>query len=107
MVILYACIIALIRFLEGISWGYSPMLLHQTLDKENVLSLKVTVNLLMMVKQTFRENPHLSEIMNKTDIASTFYSRESFQLLESYRDLNALIDCSHPAKNENTHYLTH
>jgi hypothetical protein len=64
MVILYSCLIAMVRFFEGISWGYSPMLLHQTLDKESVIALKVTVNHLIAIKQTFRENLHLSEILN-------------------------------------------
>ena len=28
MMILYACLLSILRFMEGISWGYSPMLMH-------------------------------------------------------------------------------
>ena len=50
MVQLYSCFLALLRFIEGISWGYSPMLMHQTLDKEGVIALKVTFNWLVALK---------------------------------------------------------
>ena len=42
----YACTLVIIRFLEGISWGYSPMLIHETLDKDMNLTIRVTFNLL-------------------------------------------------------------
>ena len=32
IMLLYACILGIIRFLEGISWGYSVFLMHHTLD---------------------------------------------------------------------------
>lgn len=44
MVILFACIVALIRFLEGVSWGYSPMLMHQKQGKEGTMSIKLLMN---------------------------------------------------------------
>lgn len=50
MVALYSCLLAILRFIEGISWGYSPMLMHQALDKEAQLSLKVTVNQLILIR---------------------------------------------------------
>ena len=50
MVILFACILALIRFLEGVSWGYSPMLMHQKQDKEGIMSIKLLMNQIVMVK---------------------------------------------------------
>jgi hypothetical protein len=32
IMLLYSCILGVIRFLEGISWGYSIFLMHQQLD---------------------------------------------------------------------------
>lgn len=39
LVVFYACLLGVIRFLEGISWGYSEMLMHQTLEKDHVLGV--------------------------------------------------------------------
>ena len=50
MMILYACLLSILRFMEGISWGYSPMLMHQKLDEETMLSIKVTLNQLVMIR---------------------------------------------------------
>ena len=52
----YTCTLATIRFLEGISWGYSPLLIHDTLDKETSYAIRVIYNLLLRVKQLYREN---------------------------------------------------
>lgn len=50
MMILYACLLSILRFMEGISWGYSPMLMHQKLDEETMLSIKITINQLVMIR---------------------------------------------------------
>ena len=52
----YACSIIVIRFIEGISWGYSPMLPHDELDKNSLLALKVTLNLLIRLRQIYYED---------------------------------------------------
>jgi hypothetical protein len=31
----FGCIIGVLRFLEGVSWGYSSLLSHKELDDEN------------------------------------------------------------------------
>ena len=54
-----------IRFLEGTSWGYSPMLMHQKLDPETTIALRVTYNLLLRLKQTYREDKNLGHIVQK------------------------------------------
>ena len=41
---LYACLLGTIRFLEGISWGYSVFLMHQQLDEDSSLAMKVIFN---------------------------------------------------------------
>jgi len=50
MLYLYGSLLATIRFLEGISWGYSPMFMHESLDRQIVLAIKVVVNHLMMLR---------------------------------------------------------
>ena len=50
MVFYYACSMVVIRFLEGTSWGYSEMLMHQRLDDETLIALRVTFNLLLRLK---------------------------------------------------------
>jgi len=46
----YACLLATIRFLDGLSWGYSEMLIHDDVDQETKLTIKVVFNLLLKVK---------------------------------------------------------
>ena len=75
---LYSSLLFTVRFLQGISWGYSPLFMHQNLDKEIVLSIKVVVNLSLMVWQNFRENQQLSQALNERDIVSLYFPRETF-----------------------------
>jgi hypothetical protein len=49
MLSLYTCIIFAVRFLQGNSWGYSQLFMHEALDQEIVQGLKVVINLLVMV----------------------------------------------------------
>lgn len=46
----YGCAMVTIRFLEGTSWGYSEMLMHQKLDTETMIALRVAFNLLLRLK---------------------------------------------------------
>ena len=78
--------------LEGISWGYSPMFLHNTPDKEITLSVKVNLNTLIMIKQSFRENPTLSQCLNELDIKSLYLPRESFLTTQSALSLIVDLD---------------
>lgn len=90
MLLLYSSLLATMRFLEGISWGYSPMFLHNTPDKEITLSVKVNLNMLIMIKQSFRENPTLSQCLNELDIKSLYLPRDSF--LTSQSALSWIVD---------------
>ena len=49
----------MIRFLEGTSWGYSEMLMHDKLDRDTSIALKVTFNLLLRLKQSYREDRNI------------------------------------------------
>ena len=48
--------LASVRFFEGISWRYSPMLIHERLEKEYSINIRVIFNLLQRVKQQIRED---------------------------------------------------
>ena len=65
---LYACLLGIIRFLEGVSWGFSKMLMHFNPDKETILTVKVIFNHLLSIKQDFRENLKFCEALNLFDI---------------------------------------
>ncbi len=39
LVFYYGLVIGLYRFLEGVSWGYSTLLTHKELDKDNMTSI--------------------------------------------------------------------
>lgn len=102
MVMLYSCLLAAVRFVEGVSWGYSPMLMHQKLDKEALLSLKITFNQLMLIKQSFRENPHLSELLNRaTDVPSSYLPREVYKMIIDKQAMHAIISNSIPGVETN------
>ena len=47
---LYGCMLLTVRFVEGISWGYSPLFIHDTLEKPIVQAIKVVINLLLCLK---------------------------------------------------------
>ena len=48
--------VASIRFFEGVSWQYSPMLIHDQLEKDSTNVLKVTLaRLLRIEKQIYTE----------------------------------------------------
>ena len=53
--LLYSCILGVVRFLEGISWGYSVFLMHNSLDQDNSVAMKALFSLLLKLKQHFRE----------------------------------------------------
>ena len=72
----YACAMVVIRFLEGTSWGYSPMLMHQNLDKETTISLRVTYNLLLRLKQSFREDKHIGPAFSQEEDVPAVYFPE-------------------------------
>jgi len=55
----YACLIASVRFLEGLSWGYSDMLSHTDVDAETKMTLKVIFNIFLRLKQNFRAKKDL------------------------------------------------
>lgn len=65
-----------IRFLEGASWGYSEMLMHQTLDKDTIVALRVTFNLLLRLKQTFREDKVIGPAIQKEEDVPAIYCPE-------------------------------
>ncbi len=75
---LYACILGVVRFLEGISWGYSVFLMHQQLDLDNVLAMKVFFNLMLRLKQHFRENKEFINAFNG-DRSAFYYSEFYFK----------------------------
>lgn len=78
IVLLQSCLVAIIRFAEGISWGYSPMLMHQVIEKENEYCVHLVLNLLATVRQYLREQPSLLEVVNlSSDVASVYMPRES------------------------------
>ncbi len=66
---LYACILGVVRFLEGISWGYSVFLMHQQLDLDNILAVKVLINHMMRLKQHFRENAEFKTTFQNDKLA--------------------------------------
>lgn len=59
----YGCALIVIRFLEGTSWGYSPMLMHQKLDTEIMIALKVAFNHLLRLKQGYREDKQIGPVV--------------------------------------------
>ena len=72
----YACAMVVIRFLEGTSWGYSEMLVHKQLDKDTSIALKVTFNLLLRLKQTYREDRAIGPTIQKEEDVPAVYCPE-------------------------------
>jgi hypothetical protein len=73
-----------------------------------VLSIKVVVNLCLMVWQNFRENQQLSQSLNERDIVSLYFPRETFLAMQGQNDLGAII-AGQPSKanlHSSSHYLT-
>ena len=92
MTAFYACTLLVIRFLEGISWGYSPMLIHESLDKEMSLSLRVAFNLLQRIKQIYREDKIIGPDISKTgDVHSVYCPEVIYQRLYSLNQLDKII----------------
>lgn len=74
-----------IRYLEGTSWGYSTMLMHQNLDKETTIALKVAYNLLLRLKQIFREDKNLGPTFHNTeDVAAVYFPEPIYQRIYSH-----------------------
>jgi hypothetical protein len=57
--IYYSCLIATVRFLDGLSWGYSDMLAHTEVDADTKITLKVILNIFLRLKQRFKSNKDL------------------------------------------------
>ena len=57
--IYYSCLIATVRFLDGLSWGYSDMLAHTEVDAETKITLKVIFNIFLRLKQRFKAKKEL------------------------------------------------
>ena len=59
----YSCSLVAIRFLDGISWNYSPLLIHEQPDTETSLFIKVAYNLLLWLKQLYREDNDIGPLI--------------------------------------------
>ena len=92
LIIYFACSSLVIRFLEGKSWGYSDLLMHETLDKEIKIALLVTFNLLQRIKQSYREDKEIGPSQMKNDDVTSKYSPEPiFQKTYNLNMLDKLI----------------
>ena len=88
----YACAMVVIRFLEGTSWGYSEMLMHQRLDKDTAIALKVTYNLLLRLKQAYREDKVLGPaIQRQEDVPAIYCPEPVYQRIYSHNQLDKII----------------
>ena len=47
---LYVVIVFAVRFLQGINWGFSDQMQHESLDKDILLALKVALDIIQSVK---------------------------------------------------------
>ena len=91
----YACTLVVIRYLEGISWGYSPMLIHESLDKDMSLTICVTFNLLQRIKQIYREDKIIGpEVSKLGDINSVYCPEPVYQKLFSLNQLDKIVCAS-------------
>ena len=85
----YACTLAIIRFLEGISWGYSPMLIHDSLEPNLCIMIRVVYNLLLRIKQIYREDKTLGpEVSKYGDVSAVYCPEPVFQKLCSFERLD-------------------
>jgi hypothetical protein len=64
----YACLLAIMRFTDGVSWGYSDMLQHEDLEYDNKLAIKVIFNILLKVKKTLCNHPEVVKNMHEIDL---------------------------------------
>lgn len=81
----YGCAMVAIRFLEGTSWGYSEMLMHQKLDNETSITLRVCYNLLLRLKQGYREDKQIGPVFHKDeDVAAVYFPEPIFQRIYSH-----------------------
>ena len=71
----YGCIIGMVRYLEGVSWGYSIHLMHRELDKDSLKGLKLLFNLLLRLKKMFLAHSGLENLIDlnyiRVDLASS------------------------------------
>lgn len=81
LVFYYGLVIGVYRFLEGVSWGYSSLLTHNELDRDNMTSLKVLFNFMIRLKRFF--------LFKKAD---DFEDCKTFSNLGNFDNVNNEID---------------
>lgn len=72
----YACSLVIIRFLEGISWGYSQMLVHDSLETKLNHTIQVVYNIILRIKQIYREDKEFGQEASKYGDTPAVYCPE-------------------------------
>lgn len=88
---IYGLMFASIRYMEGVSWRYSQMLIHDQLEQHFMVNLKVTFNLLLRIEQSFREDRNLASLTKTTDVEACFLPAPLFQRASSLDNIDRLI----------------
>ena len=85
-------IVFTIRFIQGISWGYSEQLPHTELDTDTHKALIVNFNVVQKFKQAFYRNAEIGrQIYEIERIAGNSHSQELFLSVNSFQAIEDLI----------------
>ena len=90
---IYSCMIASIRFFEGVSWHYSPMLIHNRLEKEHSITLKVTLARILKIEHQINNEKFPIPVAKSQDIEACFVPEPVFQRASTLEEIDKII-CS-------------
>ena len=89
---MYIAIVFAVRFLQGVNWGFSEQMQHESLDKDILISLKVAFDIIQSVKQMFREHEATrQEAKLIDDCEAKFYSESTFLICSNWLMLDRIV----------------